>query len=34
MNINTLAWATVLVIAVVAYAILTAQDGKGGDDEG
>jgi len=34
MTINTLAWATALVVFVVAYAILTAQDGKGGDDEG
>jgi hypothetical protein len=34
MTLNTLAWAMVLVIAVVAYALLTAHDGKGGDDEG
>ena len=33
MTINTLAWATVLVVFVVAYAILTAQDGQGGDDD-
>jgi hypothetical protein len=33
MTLNTLAWLTVLVIAVVAYAVLTAQDGQGGDDE-
>jgi len=32
MTINTLAWATVILIAVVAYALLTAQDGKGGDE--
>jgi hypothetical protein len=32
MTINTLAWATVLLIAIVAYALLTAQDGKGGDE--
>jgi hypothetical protein len=32
MTINTLAWLTVLLIAVVAYALLTAQDGKGGDE--
>jgi len=33
MTINTLAWATVLLVFVVAYAIFTAQDGQGGDDE-
>jgi hypothetical protein len=32
MTLNTLAWLTVLLIAVVAYALLTAQDGKGGDE--
>ena len=32
MTINSLAWATVLLIAIVAYALLTAQDGKGGDE--
>jgi hypothetical protein len=32
MTLNTLAWVTVLLIAVVAYALLTAQDGKGGDE--
>jgi hypothetical protein len=32
MTINTLAWATVILIAIVAYALLTAQDGKGGDE--
>jgi|688.fasta_scaffold19059_11 hypothetical protein len=32
MTLNTIAWLTVLLIAVVAYALLTAQDGKGGDE--
>lgn len=32
MTLKTLAWATVVLIAVVAYALLTAQDGKGGDE--
>jgi cbb3-type cytochrome oxidase subunit 3 len=32
MTLNTIAWMTVLLIAVVAYALLTAQDGKGGDE--
>jgi hypothetical protein len=32
MTLSTLAWVTVLLIAVVAYALLTAQDGKGGDE--
>jgi hypothetical protein len=32
MTLNTLAWLTVLLIAIVAYALLTAQDGKGGDE--
>jgi hypothetical protein len=32
MTLNTLAWVTVLLIAVVAYALLTVQDGKGGDE--
>ena len=32
MTLNTLAWLTVLLIAVVAYALLTAQDGNGGDE--
>jgi hypothetical protein len=32
MTINTLAWATVILIAVVAYALLTAQDHRGGDE--
>jgi len=32
MTINTLAWLTVLLIAVVAYALLTAQDHRGGDE--
>jgi hypothetical protein len=32
MTLSTLAWATVLLIAIVAYALLTAQDGKGGDE--
>jgi hypothetical protein len=32
MTINTLAWATVLLIAIVAYALLTAQDYRGGDE--
>jgi hypothetical protein len=31
-TLNTIAWITVLLIAVVAYALLTAQDGKGGDE--
>ena len=31
MTINTLAWATVILIAIVAYALLTAQDHRGGD---
>jgi len=32
MTINTLAWATVLLIAIVVYALLTAQDHRGGDE--
>jgi hypothetical protein len=32
MTLSTLAWVTVLLIAIVAYALLTAQDGKGGDE--
>jgi len=32
MTLHTLAWLTVLLIAIVAYALLTAQDGKGGDE--
>jgi hypothetical protein len=32
MTLNTIAWLTVLLISVVAYALLTAQDGKGGDE--
>jgi cbb3-type cytochrome oxidase subunit 3 len=32
MTLNTLAWLTVLLIAVVAYALLTAQDHQGGDE--
>jgi hypothetical protein len=32
MTLNTIAWLTVLLIAIVAYALLTAQDGKGGDE--
>ena len=32
MKLNTIAWATVLLIAVVAYALLTAQDHRGGDE--
>ena len=32
MTLNTIAWLTVLLIAVVAYALLTAQDGQGGDE--
>jgi hypothetical protein len=31
-TLNTLAWVTVLLIAVVAYALLTAQDHRGGDE--
>ena len=32
MTINTLAWATVLLIAIVAYALLAAQNHRGGDE--
>ena len=32
MTLNTIAWLTVLLIAIVAYALLTAQDGNGGDE--
>jgi|GEM_PF-4149087 hypothetical protein len=32
MTLNTLAWVTVLLIAVVAFALLTPQDGQGGDE--
>ena len=32
MTLNTIAWLTVLLIAVVAYALLTAQDNRGGDE--
>jgi hypothetical protein len=32
MTLNTLAWLTVLLIAVGAYALLTAQDHRGGDE--
>ena len=32
MTINTLAWATVLLIAVVAYALITAEDNEGGNE--
>jgi capsule polysaccharide export protein KpsE/RkpR len=32
MTLSTLAWVTVLLIAVVAYALLTAQDYRGGDE--
>jgi hypothetical protein len=32
MTLNTIAWLTVLLIAVVAYALLTAQDHRGGDE--
>ncbi len=32
MTLSTIAWATVLLIAIVAYALLTAQDHRGGDE--
>jgi hypothetical protein len=32
MTLNTIAWLTVLLIAVVAYALLTAEDHRGGDE--
>ena len=32
MTLNTIAWLTVLLIAVVAYALITAQDHRGGDE--
>jgi hypothetical protein len=32
MTLNTIAWLTVLLISVVAYALLTAQDHRGGDE--
>jgi hypothetical protein len=32
MNLNTIAWITVLLVAIVAYALLTAQDHRGGDE--
>jgi cbb3-type cytochrome oxidase subunit 3 len=32
MTLKTIAWLTVVLIAVVAYALLTAQDHRGGDE--
>ena len=32
MTLNTIAWVTVMLIAIVAYALLTAQDHRGGDE--
>jgi len=32
MTLKTIAWLTVLLIAVVAYALITAEDNEGGDE--
>lgn len=33
MSLNTIAWFIIVLVAVVAYAMLTAEDHPGGDDE-
>jgi len=32
MSLNLIAWATVILVAVVAYALITAEDNEGGDE--
>ena len=32
MSLNLIAWATVILVAVVAYALITAEDNEGGNE--
>ena len=32
MSLNVIAWGSVMLVAVVAYALITAEDNEGGDE--